>query len=670
MNSVSSLDDQTSAAIRDAISAAQSGRYPDAVSIGEQALANGGNAAALNAMLGTLHCQSGNLEAGTRHLRAAHADRPNDPVIATNLVTALAQQGQKADALEVLTEDLANSDPSLQLQRIRAYLAQEVGLNNVAIQAYENIVAAAPDDWEAWNNLGNVWRLSGDAEASVKALDRAFQLIPVSPPIRLNYAMALAAAGRVDEAEERLRQMAADYPRDTKPLQELYAILRELGREEDALDVIAAAHERDPADLNVAILLAGQQLNVQSPVAAEKTYRRILEAQPAHDLATLGLAIVFELTNRADELLELIDELDGRGVSADAANFVRAMGFRRAKRFDEGLAALSKVPEDLESVRRQHLLGQLEEGAGNYDKAFTAFSWMNDLQARDLTKPQQRAATYRERVRSQREALSKDWLDSWRPGTIDDGNASPAFIVGFPRSGTTLLDTMLMGHPLVEVLEEEPALLEAAKVLEPFDQLPNASDEQIAKSREIYFKAAAERVSIEPGKLLVDKNPLSLNALPLIHRLFPDAKVILALRHPCDALLSCYASNFKLNDGMSSFLQLDTAAELYDLSFSYFEKARELIGTPVHEIRYEDLVEDRERGLRGLIDYLGLDWADEVLDHQATAKSRGRIKTPSYHQVVQPIYTQSAGRWMNYLKQLEPVIPVLEPWVARYGYTL
>ena len=88
---------------------------------------------------------------------------------------------------------------------------------------------------------------------------------------------------------------------------------------------------------------------------------------------------------------------------------------------------------------------------------------------------------------------------------------------------------------------------------------------------------------LTPGKLLVDKNPLSLNALPLINRLFPDAKIILALRHPCDVVLSCYITwNFKLNDAMSNFLRLDTAAELYDLSFSYFEKARELIGLPVH----------------------------------------------------------------------------------------
>ena len=135
-------------------------------------------------------------------------------------------------------------------------------------------------------------------------------------------------------------------------------------------------------------------------------------------------------------------------------------------------------------------------------------------------------------------------------------------------------------------------------------------------------------------------------------------------------MFSCYATNFKLNDGMSNFLGLDTAAELYDLSFSYFEKAQGLLGLPVHNVVYENVVGDRESELRSLLDFLGLEWSDDVLDHESTALSRGRIKTASYAQVAQPIYSQAAGRWTNFRKHLEPVLPVLEPWVAKFGYSL
>jgi hypothetical protein len=228
---------------------------------------------------------------------------------------------------------------------------------------------------------------------------------------------------------------------------------------------------------------------------------------------------------------------------------------------------------------------------------------------------------------------------------------------------------MLMGHPGVEVLEEEPTLRKASAIL-PFEDLSNASGEQIREARKEYFRVAAEYVPLANGKLLIDKNPLSMNALPTIKRLFPDARIVLAMRHPCDVVFSCYATNFKLNDGMSNFLRLDTAAELYDLSFTYFEKARDLLGLPVHTVIYENVVQARESELKSLLEFLGLDWNEDVLDHQATAAKRGRIKTASYAQVGQPIYTQAAGRWVNFRKHLEPVLPTLEPWLAKFGYTL
>ena len=135
-------------------------------------------------------------------------------------------------------------------------------------------------------------------------------------------------------------------------------------------------------------------------------------------------------------------------------------------------------------------------------------------------------------------------------------------------------------------------------------------------------------------------------------------------------VLSCYITNFRANDGMASFLKLDTAAELYDISFRYLERAQELLKFPMHRVVYERLVASKEVELRSLFGFLDLDWHDDVLEHEATARGRGRIKTASYSQVVEPIYSRAAGRWWNYRKQLEPILPVLEPWVAKFGYSL
>ena len=108
-------------------------------------------------------------------------------------------------------------------------------------------------------------------------------------------------------------------------------------------------------------------------------------------------------------------------------------------------------------------------------------------------------------------------------------------------------------------------------------------------------------------KIIIDKNPLYTVALPLIRRIFPDAKIILALRHPCDVALSCFTTNFKLNDGMSSFLRLDSTAELYDLAFRHFERVQSLLPMATHTVVYENVVADREKELKGLFNFLGFE---------------------------------------------------------------
>ena len=664
------LDDLTAAAIRGAVAAAQAGRIADACRIGERALEEGGDPAPLNAMLGSFQCRAGNFAAGIQHFRLAHDARPDDPVVAGNLASALAEQGEHRAALDVLTDELARRDATMRIERLRGFLAQTIEDFPTAIAAYERVVATVPSDWETWNNLGNARRLAGDFDGSIDALRQSAEINPNSAPVRLNLALAIGSAAHFDEAEKQLRQMADDFPTDANPLRELHALLKEQGRDEEALEAIEGAVARNPTDVELWLAAASQRLQQMKTGAAEEAYREALRLEPSHMLANLGLAVVFELTNRAAELSALVDESERRGVPSDALNFIRAFEHRRAGRFAEGLAALEQVPEKLETARRYHLLGQLLEGVGRYDEAYAAFARMNDIQRDHPTQPEERAANYRQTIRAQTSLLTPEWKARWREKAGKDNRPAPVFLVGFPRSGTTLLDTMLMGHPAIEVLEEEPALSRAIRLLPSTEDLPTAGDEQIRQARDEYFRVAAELTPLAPGKLLVDKNPLTMNGLPSIRRLFPDARIILALRHPCDVVLSCLVTNFKTNDGMANFLRLDTAAELYDLSFRCFEGAQELFHMPMHRVVYENVVADRETELRSLIEFLGVEWSDEVLDHEATARTRGRIKTASYAQVGQPIYSRSAGRWENYRQYLEPVLPVLERWVRKFGYSL
>ena len=476
MTIATAIDDQTTTAIRQAITAASRGKLAEACAIGERALAGGGDVAALNAMLGMLRRQAGEIDASIGHLQIAHAARPTDSKIATNLANALAEAGQHRDALEVISDELARADRSMQLERLRGFLAQSAEDFAQAVSSYQRVVAAVPSDWESWNNLGNALRCVGDFEGSIAALKRAAKIEPNSPPVRLNLAIAIGAAGDLAESERQLRALAEETPRNAQPLQELHAMLKEQQRDEEALEAIEEAVRRDPSNVNLLLALGSHQSQMQHYDAAEAAYCKAIAIEPSSGMANLGLALVYELTNRTQQLFDLIKDVEDRSVDEGPLNFIRAFGFRREKRYEEGLNALDKVPESMELARRAHLYGQLLQGAGRHNEAFAAFELMNALTGDDPSQPEQRAARYRNLVRQQCEQLTPELVSSWRAEIAPAPRPSPVFLVGFPRSGTTLLDTMLMGHPEIEVLEEEGTVREAGKLLPLVTDLPNADD--------------------------------------------------------------------------------------------------------------------------------------------------------------------------------------------------
>ena len=374
MTTAAPLDDRTAAAIREAMAAAMRGQVADACAIGEQALSSGGDRVALNAMLGMLRCRAGEVDRGIEHLRLAHAARSADPVIVRNLAMALSDAGRSAEALEVLTPGVAATDSTMALEKLRGQFAQAAESFDVAVAAYERVVVAKSEDWEAWNNLGNARRMTGDVAGALTALRRADTLAPLSPPIEYNLALACAAAGEIEESERRLQAFADQYPTDTRSLRELHAILKEQTREEDALAAISSAVERAPDDAELSLALASQRLLLLDHVGAEAAYWSVIHKDPSNALANLGLAVTFELTNRTDRLTALIDEAEARGADAEILAFIRALDARRGRRFEEGLVALAQVPESLDTARRAHLLGQLLDGAGRNDEAFSAFA--------------------------------------------------------------------------------------------------------------------------------------------------------------------------------------------------------------------------------------------------------------------------------------------------------
>jgi tetratricopeptide (TPR) repeat protein len=581
------------------------------------------------ALAGLIAARMGDPAGAIPWFRRALAASPDDPMARGNLATALISVGELDQAGEVVG---SSADPGL--QRLSAYVEQQRGRLDQAASSYRAVVAAFPDDFESWNNLGNVLAAAGDKDGAIEAFQQAISLRPDIIAIYLNLSEVLASAERPE-----LRQ----------------AVMREAAR-------------RASGDPRVLTELGLAEAGAQQFDAAERAYRAALRLNARYTSAYVELGMLLETHNRIDDLSALVEEAEAMGMADAEIGFLKAWLLRRQGRFEEALPLAQAVPESISPLRSAQLLAEIYDRLGDPPRAFAAFEAMNRASA--AAAPPRPGGSYRDQVTSNTALLTQEWVDAWTKVDLDRSPASPIFIVGFPRSGTTLLDTLLMNLPDLHVLEEMPVINAVEEAIGDQARLATLGPEEAAQLRARYFDALESIAPAKPGQTIVDKYPLSMARMPLIHRLFPDAKIVFVERHPCDAVLSAFMSNFQLNQAMRSFVSLEEAARTYAAVFESWTRAEALLPLDVHRIRYERMVEDLEGEMRPLLSFLGLGWDSKVLDNRAGAAGRTYVRTASYAQISEPIYRRSAGRWARYREQMADVLPILAPWVERLDYTL
>src|SRR4051812_2185601 len=585
----------------------------------------------LLSLAGLAAAQMGDPAGAIPHFEAVLAADPGDLPTRTNLAQALVAAGDLDRAGEICAGAPANP----RLLRIAAYVPQQQGRLAEAAAAYEAVLAAFPDDFESWNNLGNVRSATGDREGAVAALQQALALNPQVPQIYTNLSEQLSQLERFDVRQRVMREAARRFPDDA-------AVHAELG--------LAEASMLDFA-------------------AAEAAYKDAIRLDPSSIAAWLDLGLVYENLNRIDELAALVAEADRQGLTQPEMGFIKAWALRRQGRFEEALPYAEAIPETIHPVRRAQLLAELAERLGDPQRAFAGYEEMN--RAAVAAKPAPPGPSYRETIAANAALLTRERVAAWSTVEIVPVPPSPVFIVGFPRSGTTLLDTLLMNVPSLHVLEE-PRMVGGAvlSALGAEERIGSLTTDEANRLRRVYFEDLDKLSPPRPGQTVVDKNPLLMARMPLIHRLFPDARIVFVERHPCDSVFSCFMANFQINGAMRSFTDLEEAALTYDTVFDIWTRAETLLPLQVHRIRYERMVEDLEGEMRPLLDFLGLPWDEKVLDNRASAARRDHIRTASYSQVTEPIYRRAAGRWQRYRAQLAPILPILAPWADRMGYEL
>jgi tetratricopeptide (TPR) repeat protein len=271
--------------------------------------------------------------------------------------------------------------------------------------------------------------------------------------------------------------------------------------------------------------------------------------------------------------------------------------------------------------------------------------------------------------------VSAEQYSRWPTLIAPEAQDSPVFVVGFPRSGTTLLEQMLDAHPGLQSMDENPFFNSLASTLRRHDprileDLSVLRQYDCDELRKRYHAMVAERIPRRIETRLVDKNPLNMQWLPMIHRLFPEAKFILALRHPCDVVLSCYMQSFRSSGLAAACSTLERLAHAYVETMSRWIEQVEILQPTVMVSRYEELVADFPQQTARIAQFLELADASSMLHFDQHARNKTYIATPSYSQVIEPVNRKGLGRWHKYRSDFDPILPILEPMLRHWGYSI
>lgn len=263
---------------------------------------------------------------------------------------------------------------------------------------------------------------------------------------------------------------------------------------------------------------------------------------------------------------------------------------------------------------------------------------------------------------------------NWAPLSAPDAQHSPVFVVGFPRSGTTLLEQMLDAHPGFRSMDEHAYVHDLIESMQLVGQrypqdLATLNQQDANQLRSTYWRMVSQVVPDLGERRLVDKNPLNMLCLPMIMRLFPQARIILCLRHPCDALISCSMQPFRSPAFMVLCSSLPRLAQGYAHAFKQWFRDVDALAPRVLEWRYESVVSQFDAQVARLGQFLETTDASPLAHFAEHARDKRFISTPSYAQVTEGIHRKAVDRWKNYREQLEPVLPTLQPWLDRLGYS-
>ena len=508
----------------------------------------------------------------------------------------------------------------------------------------DNILSNLPEDPNGLYLKGICRRVATDFTTALDLIQKACTIAPGVLSFRLAVGQVLSDMQRFEDAIACFRQLMTDFPDEVLPRIRLADLFLQLGAVNEAVEAADAGLFIDPDN---------------------------------HELHLL-MAHVYDRQQDVNGMIYHADKALHKNEDWYDAILIRARADILKKDYYAAINRLNKVtpPSEFQICERSALLGDAFHQLKDYKRAMDAWDDGNKT-ARNYVQEkyaQHQSAVNLDGVKRARHFF-QTMAESGEVGRPATNTAkSPIFLVGFPRSGVAMVDQLLSAHPNIDPSDQRncfvPVIHEFGISEESLQRFHELTEEQLQALRDAYWERVNQSGMNLEDKIYIERSPLGLTWLGLIGRLFPEARVIIAVRDPRDTILATYQTNFDMNAAVFHLLDINEAAEYYDASLGAAYAGLKLCpGLQVHEVQFEQLLLNFEDQVTRLFHFLGIDVDPQSFNLGKSISTEGEDNTPSISLVNQLLYSSSVGKWQHYSEALEPVDEILNPWIKRFGYT-
>ena len=600
----------------------------------------------------------------------------SDPRVFTNLGVIYQRENNFKKAIKIYKRSILQFPKSPEPYSNLGWILLNMAQYDSAEQYLIKVINLKPNFLMAYQNLFNLYCKTNRPIKAESILYKCFELDPNNLLTISNLGRFLLEKGKFKEAKKYINKAINLKPDFWIAYNNLATLEVSVGNLIEAEKNYQKVIELNPRNFETYAYLGEIKIDLNRINEAESLFLKSLEIKKDYAFAYCSLFRLYEKTNEIEKLKQILDSLSGNEYIKNELFMYNSRVCFREKDFIKAKVLIDKVLLDWVNNTDQNtrilfwsFKAFINEKVGNYDEAYECFKKSQINLKYEKCDPN----IFKNYIQSYRNNLDNKIFHK-RNNHQFNYDYEPVFLMGFPRSGTTLLDTILRSHPEIDVLEEKPILQSVEKIIRTkynysLNEIYSLNQEQIRTLREYYFQNLKDNSDKDKdARILIDKFPFQTVCLPLINLLFPNAKIIFTHRHPYDTVLSCFQQAFEPNNAMSNFRSIYSSARIYDLTMNMWVVYEDKLDLKYVMSKYETLIEDFDNHISKVLSFLNLEWDQNIKNYRDTALNRVKINTPSSSQVIQPLYKTSIKKWRKYEKYFEDSRIYLDKWVNYFDY--